>query len=273
MLFSPKMLLSTPSVWGAALGIFGSIGYLGRFRRSALVIERLYGLKVGSFLETLTSRGTVTLAYTSALFQPEASTFDRSVHFVGPMITPRHDASNFPFDHLSGDPLVYVSLGTTINNHPAFFKLCLEAFAGQPYQVVMSIGDRVAVDQLGEIPANVLIRPSVPQLEILQRARVFISHSGMNSVQESLYYGVPMLLVPQQTEQDLTANRVAELGAGIKVKLPIKPEKLLALTERLITNPTFRIRADVVGDSLLKAGGASRAADDLIALLNRSVTA
>jgi hypothetical protein len=66
-------------------------------------------------------------------------------------------------------------------NHLAFFRACVEAFAESRYQVVMSIGNNVSLDDPGPIPANFIARKFVPQLEILQRANLFITHGGMNS--------------------------------------------------------------------------------------------
>jgi MGT family glycosyltransferase len=67
---------------------------------------------------------------------------------------------------------------------------------------------------LGDIPANCLVQQFVPQLEILQRASLFITHGGMNSVNEAHSYNVPLVIVPQTADQHLIAKRVEKLGAG-----------------------------------------------------------
>ena len=82
----------------------------------------------------------------------------------------------------------------------------------------MSVGEKTEISSLGSIPENFIVKNSVDQISVLQTADVFITHCGMNSVNESLYFGVPMVLFPQHSEQRIVADRVAELGAGIKLK-------------------------------------------------------
>src|SRR5919112_1419278 len=138
-------------------------------------------------------------------FQPDADALDERYVFVGPSISPRGDASGFPLDQLAGNPTLYVSLGTVFNANPEFFDSCFDAFAGSAWQVVLSVGARAEPSSLDRIPDNFLVRPHVPQLEVLEHTDVFVTHGGMNSVMEAVYYGVPMVVVPQQPEQAMTA--------------------------------------------------------------------
>ena len=89
--------------------------------------------------------------------------------------------------------------------------------------MVLSVGTRTDPSSLVRIPDNFLVRPHVPQLEVLKHTGVFVTHGGMNSVMEAIYYGVPMVVVPQQPEQAMTA-RVAELGLGVA----LEPEQATA---------------------------------------------
>ena len=137
-------------------------------------------------------------------FQSDAASLDERYVFVGPSISPRSDASGFPLDLLAGDPTLYVSLGTVFNANPEFFAACFDAFAGSEWQVVLSIGTRTDPSTLVRIPDNFLVRTHVPQLEVLEHTGVFVTHGGMNSVMAAIYYGVPMVVVPQQPEQAMT---------------------------------------------------------------------
>jgi MGT family glycosyltransferase len=78
-------------------------------------------------------------------------------------------------------PLVYISLGTLFNAQPEFYRRALAAFAHGRYQVVLSVSCKTPISSLGAIPSHVIVQPSVPQLDILQRAALFITHGGMNS--------------------------------------------------------------------------------------------
>ena len=192
-------------------------------------------------------------------FQPGGEIFDERFVFVGPSIVPRQEAQAFQLERLEGQPMLFISLGTFYNNRPEFFKLCIEVFRGQPWQVVMAHGKSVDPAALGEIPANFLLAPYVPQLEVLQRASVFVTHGGMNSTMESLYYGVPMVLVPQQIEQEKTAQRRAELGLGIALDpYTLTVEALRTAVEQA---PSFRANVRAMQQAVRAAGGYQSAAD------------
>ena len=101
-----------------------------------------------------------------------------------------------------------------LNNSAGFFRRCVEAFRGTGVRVVMSIGNSARPGCLGTLPPTITVRRNVPQLEVLSRASLFVTHGGMNSVNEALYYGVPMVVVPMGNDQPTVARRVAELGLG-----------------------------------------------------------
>jgi MGT family glycosyltransferase len=199
-------------------------------------------------------------------FQPFGDTFDECYLFVGPSILPRHAESDFPLDKLSNEhPILYISLGTVFNNQPEFFKMCFEAFGGQSWQVVLSRGRHVDPAALGPVPDNFLVAPYVPQLEILPRTQVFVTHSGMNSTMESLYYGVPMVAIPQMVEQAMTAQRIAEMGLGVMLeKEAVNATMLCEAVERVANEASFRERAQSMQRVTREAGGYLRAADAIM---------
>ena len=204
----------------------------------------------------------LTIVFMPRAFQPGGETFDERFVFVGPSIAPRKEALAFPLDLLEDRQTLFISLGTAFNFRPAFFKLCLQAFDQQPWQVVMAHGKHVNEVALGEIPQNFLLASYVPQLEVLQRASVFVTHGGMNSVMESLYFGVPMVLVPQMFEQEKTAQRCVELGLGMTLDPhDLTAETLRAAVEQVQQNPSFRTNVLAMRQNVHAAGGYQRAAD------------
>jgi MGT family glycosyltransferase len=201
------------------------------------------------------------IVHTSRLFQPCAETFDDRFLFIGPSVEARIGSGAAAWAGPSGKPLVYVSLGTLFNTDAGFYRSCRDAFAGGEIDVVMSIGRRVPVESLGAMPANMIVKPWLPQLDVLARAAVFVSHGGMNSVSESLHYGVPLLVVPQMGEQELVGRRVEQLGAGLCLaKEKLTPAALKTSVDRLLAERTFRDRAAEIGQSFQAAGGSTRGA-------------
>ena len=122
--------------------------------------------------------------------------------------------------------------------------------------MILSIGTNVSIDSLGSAPKNFIVAPQVPQFAVLQRAGAFVTHGGMNSVSESLFYGVPMTVVPQMGEQAIIGRRVAQLGAGICLtKEEVTAARLRESVQRLLTGNNFRQQADTIRRSFLDAGG------------------
>ncbi len=206
------------------------------------------------------------IVFLPKLFQPRAETFDHRYLFVGPCLAPRQEASSFPWNRLrSEQPLLYISLGTVANNQPEFFKLCFAALGASNYQVVLSGGGQFAPDAFAPVPANFLTALYVPQTEMLARAQVFVTHGGMNSVMESLSYGVPMVAIPQQMEQARTAQRLVELGLAIMLaKETVTATELREAIEQVASDATFRQRAQQMQQVMHDAGGAGQAAEAII---------
>lgn len=198
-------------------------------------------------------------------FQEGVEQFDERFAFVGPAVIERGDRQDFPLERLEGRPTLLISLGTTpLSRRPDFFQACAAAFGGTRWQVVLACGPSVEPSSLGA-PDNFMVRRQVPQLEVLKRARVFITHCGMNSTMEALWYGVPMVAFPQMAEQALNADRVVELGAGLRLAqgLTPSPQALREAVERLDTEPHWRTRLAELQGLVRESGGPRRAADAL----------
>lgn len=159
-----------------------------------------------------------------------------------------------------------ISLGTVFNQAMDFYKLCLEAFANTKYTVILSVGRGTQVAGFGEIPANFIVRNYVPQLEVLQHAKLFITHGGMNSASEGLFYGVPLIVLPQSADQPAVAQRVAEIGAGIRLKQEgLIAGELREATERVLNDASFRKASVDIGASCRTAGGYHLAVEEIFA--------
>jgi MGT family glycosyltransferase len=208
-------------------------------------------------------------------FQPAGETFDERYLFVGPSLRPRSKTPLFPFERLSAErPLLYISLGSLFTNQPTFFRQCFEAFGKLPWQVVLSVGNQVQVESLGPIPENFLLAAYVPQLEILPRAGAFVTHGGVNSAMESLYYGVPMVAIPQETmDQAVTARRLVELGLSIALsKAEVTAETLCRAVERLVNDEAIHQKVGDMQRLAHEAGGYQRAVEALMRFAHEHVS-
>ncbi|WP_338596473.1 macrolide family glycosyltransferase [Saccharopolyspora sp. SCSIO 74807] len=202
----------------------------------------------------------VNLVFLPNRLQPAAETFDERYHFIGPCLGRRAEQDYHPADEQA--PLLFVSLGTAFNHRPDFYRLCLEAFADSRWQVAMSIGGTVDVSELGTIPGNIDIRPSFPQPGVLRRASAFITHNGMGSTMEALYYGVPQLGLPQMPEQEANADRVAELGLGKRLdENQLDADRLRAAVEQIAADEQVRDNLAEMREHVRGAGGPIAGAD------------
>ena len=151
--------------------------------------------------------------YTLRDFQPEEACFpETNYHFVGPAVDDRAEEP-FSFEK-SGNPLVYISFGTLMHADKCFWKKLIAAFAGKRVEVVCSVGSEKLVRALGDLPSNVRAFAKVPQLTLLSRATLFVTHGGMNSVNEALYYGVPMIVLPFGLDQPLVGRELQRRKLG-----------------------------------------------------------
>ncbi|MCI2416811.1 glycosyl transferase [Saccharopolyspora sp. K220] len=225
---------------------------------------------------TFPMRGDVTLFPIPRWLQPPDPRIDERCHYIGPTI--EQDTRNRDLDaelaaHLDTlEPLVLVSLGTLHAGSDAFFRSCFEVFADLPARFLLSVGSHTDPARLGQPPTNTLVRASVPQLDVLRRTAVFVTHGGMNSVLEGLAYGVPLVVIPQQFEQLVIGQAVADRGAGAVLRQnlsnrPVPPAELRAAVERALTDSDQRTAAKTISETLYQGGGAAAGAEAIQSLL------
>ncbi|GCE31424.1 putative UDP-glucosyltransferase YjiC [Dictyobacter alpinus] len=230
---------------------------------------REYHITPFDFTDIFSYAEPLTLVTMPRTFQYAGNSFDNRFKFVGPCILPRKDNTHFPLEHLGNHPLLYISLGTSFNNRPKFYQVCLNAFANTPWQVVMATGTQVTRAELGPIPENFIVQPYVPQLEILARTSIFINHGGMNSTMEALSFGVPLISVPQIQEHELTARRVVELGLGMELGPElVTAESLQMAVANIAHQPEIRMRTRQMQHIIAETGGVHAAVDAILQYLH-----
>ncbi|MDB2106777.1 macrolide family glycosyltransferase [Clostridium paraputrificum] len=237
--------------------IFGMILSMSKINKN---IKRLQdkGYPVKSVLDIIQNdNNTDTIVYTSPEFQPCAETFSEKYVFVGPSIRPAENKVE-----KTANKLIYISMGTVINDSIDFYKKCIKALADTEYQVIISVGNLINIEELGVIPDNITISRFVDQIAVLSQSDLFLTHCGMNSVNESLYYKVPLVMFPQTSEQDGVATRVEQLGAGVRLK-HINAKSIKETIENVLNTKSYYEQASKISQGFHKCTGAKGAADKI----------
>lgn len=222
------------------------------------------GYPIKSILDIIQNDNeTHTIVYTSPEFQPCSETFSDKYVFVGPSIRPPQSTIE-----KTADKLIYISMGTVNNDLLPFYKNCIKAFADTPHQVIMSIGNWTDMDALGPIPGNFTVASYVDQMAVLEKTDAFITHCGMNSTSEGLYFQTPLVMFPQQAEQGGVASRVEELGAGIRLD-SADPDAIKEAVEKVLADPSYKEAAIKISDSFKRCSGAKGAADKIESLCKK----
>lgn len=216
---------------------------------------REHGYEAKNFVSVIGNDETTdTIVYTSRMFQPSAELFGDHYVFVGPT------AARVPsVKDGRKRPQVYVSLGTVLSHNPRFYRACVRALGEMNVDAILSVGEKTDIASLGSLPGNVRVYPRVDQMEVLAGSDAFLTHCGMNSVQESLLSGVPMVLYPQHSEENAVAIRAEQLGAGVRLKraTPLGIKKAI---EEALENSAYRENAMRVREDFLACGGVGEAA-------------
>ena len=220
-------------------------------------IERLRakGYPVRGLLDIVQNdNDTNTIVYTSKYFQPCAETFSDRYRFIGPSIRPvRQPCAK------TAEKTVYISMGT-VNQDREFFRSCIRALGRTDWQVIVSMGTNT--DRFEDLPENIEIHETVDQMAVLSIADAFVTHCGMNSASEALYFEVPLVLFPQTPEQGAVARRVEELGAGVRLK-SVSEEDITGALNTVLNDAEYKESAARISESFHTCGGSAEAREFL----------
>jgi len=234
------------------------------------LVKEKYDVEIHSPYEVFCNPAPFTIVYTTREFQPFGEAFDQTYKFVGPSISSRLTQVNFDLTGIKGKHPIYISLGTVFNQAIDFYQLCFKAFENTDHTVVMSIGDKVQLSDLGEIPRNFIVKNYVPQTEVLKYTKLFITHGGMNSTHEGLYYGVPLIVIPQSADQPIIAGQVANIGAGVKLQMQgLTANQLREAADYVLNQSSFLKAITNIRESFYKSGGYYQAVEEIFEFKNQ----
>jgi MGT family glycosyltransferase len=231
-------------------------------------IARSYSEKVGLEIDWNDPAATISklavITQTPKEFDFPGIPWPAQFHYAGPF----HDDKGrepilFPWDKLTDKPLIYASLGTLVNGLYDIYKHILDAVESlEDVQVVLSVGKNIDPENLGPIPSNTIVVRSAPQIELLKRAALCITHAGLNTTLESLAHGVPMVAIPIAYDQPGAAARIAHHGTGEFIEVDeLTTDRLRRLIEKVLQDPSYRERADYFQTVISKTRGLDVAAD------------
>ncbi|MFQ5730595.1 MAG: glycosyltransferase [Planctomycetaceae bacterium] len=242
------------------------IGYWAVNREVRPVFDLLYQFRRQWNLEVESNPTAVYRLLATISQQPPGFEFPRpdlhgAFHFTGPLRDDRsHYEVDFPFETLNGRPLVYASMGTLQNRVPDVFRRVAKACADLDVQLVMSVGG--PKDGLDDLPGDPIVVEFAPQLELIRKATLVITHAGMNTTLDALSHAVPMVAIPVTNEQPAIAARVAYRNCGRVVPFrKLTVPRLKSAVETVLRDPAYRRAAHVMRRNTESAGGVRRAAD------------
>ncbi len=188
-------------------------------------------------------------------------------HYVESVDLARKEEA-FDFGRLANDkPLVYCALGSQLyrtGDTPGFFQRLLQAFTKRPQlQLLLATGRHMRPEAL-EPPANVCVVERAPQLSVLKRARLMITHGGLGSVKECVLHGVPMLVFPLDVDQPGNAARISYHGIGLHGDIAkTSIAQLLDMLDRVLSEPSFQTKSQLLQMKLVQLESAETGADVL----------
>jgi len=197
-------------------------------------------------------------------FDFESSHWPLQFHHTGPFHNGKgREKVDFPWERLTGEPLIYASMGTILNGRVDVFRTIVAALAKhKDLQLVLSVGDQVDPEQIGPVPNNAVIVKRAPQLELLKQTSVCITHAGLNTVLESLAQGVPQVAIPVSFDQPGVAARILHKQTGVAASLDkLTADYLSTILNEVLSNSTYRDNARTLQNAIAEANGLSVAAD------------
>ena len=187
------------------------------------------------------SKPDLNIVYVPKAFQAKRKSFGNDYLFMIPKAKPLPGNIQIPYEKMHR-PIIYISLGSIISNR-GFCKECIRAFGNKNMSVILNTG-KIAPESLGKIPANIHAYSFVPQVEVLTHTDVFLTHCGMNSINEALTLGVPMVAMPFLNDQITNAKQIVRLRIGKKVRsFPCSGKELYEAVKAVYVDSTYKDNA------------------------------
>ena len=170
------------------------------------------------------------------------------------------------FQALPDRPIVYVTLGTVVND-PDLACSVLDAIEDLPVSIALTTGPGVDPAVLGPRPANVAVAEFVPQALLLPYVSAVVSHTGSGTMLGALASGLPQVCLPRGADQFANADRIRAAGAGVRL-LPeeVSPESLRQAVRAVLYDDTYAQSAKALQAEIAAMPDATQVLADLVEL-------
>ncbi|MBC7926830.1 MAG: glycosyl transferase family 1 [Bryobacteraceae bacterium] len=187
----------------------------------------------------------------------------RQFHYTGPFYSQQERKPvPFPYEKLTGQRMIYASMGTLQNRVGQVFREIATACTTVDAQLVISLGGGSHPEELGKLPGDPIVVAYAPQLDLLARASLTITHAGLNTTLESLSNGVPLVSIPVANDQPGVAARTRWLGAGETLPFRnLEAGRLRSLVQTVLEGKTYRAAAAKVAERINSFDGLGRAVE------------
>ena len=230
------------------------------YRKSAALYERLQLKEQPDLWDVYVNKGRLNLSFILDVFQPERTLFGEEFHFLG--------YPTFSETYGPAKRLIYVAMGTILNKDISFYTRVINVLKALEADSVVSVGPKVDIAMFGPMPRQIKIVGFTDQRALLREAKLFITRGGMASVHESVYSCTPMIVVPMIPEQQITAQKIRELGIGIDLPPSTVDEDILHKTiDEMLHNDSYRTRLECLGRQIPVHSPGKRAVDLINELL------
>lgn len=207
----------------------------------------------GSIIEPLSPTADYRFIYSVKSFQAGVEYIDENTYFVGPLID-KDDYSSVDESLFSIDTAnIYIAFGSIYNNGTVFRRI-YEECKDLPFNFILNIGNSVELECFDDLPPNWHVVQRINQISVLQKVQLFISHGGVNSVRESMYWGVPILVIPAEGDTLCTAKDIdtARLGVQLSIEdIELIKEKI----ELILNSQEIQENCNKISSEMKRAGG------------------
>jgi MGT family glycosyltransferase len=208
--------------------------------------------------------------YPSVADYPRSMPLGPTWHRLESSVRETEDTFELPDELRAGDgALVYLSLGSLGSADVGLMKRLVDVLSATPHRYIVSKGPRS--DEF-DLPDNMWGRARLPQTSIIPECDLVITHGGNNTTTESFHFGKPMIVLPLFWDQYDNAQRVDELGYGVRLDTyAFADEDLRGAVGRLLGDAGLHKRLDRES-ATIRARDGKRVAADLIEQVGREAS-